>query len=113
MKTLSKKLVAVYGINEDGSVVKLNFDINDQNELVFQSKGLGKFIISYESDIKDKDDKDDPKKEENTKPESSKEEDTGFTDQLMNFLPWAAIIAVVAIGGGFFFIKWKNGARED
>ncbi|MCI9312838.1 MAG: hypothetical protein HFE68_05670 [Erysipelotrichaceae bacterium] len=108
-----KKLVAVYGINEDGSVVKLNFDINDQNELVFQSKGLGKFIISYESDIKDKDDKDDPKKEENTKPESSKEEDAGFTDQLMNFLPWAAIIAVAAIGGGFFFIKWKNGARED
>lgn len=108
-----KKLVAVYGFNEDGSVVKLNFEVNDKNEVVFKSEGLGKFIISYESEVKDAEEKPDQSKQEESKPPvTSNQEEAGLGEKLMDYLPLILVIVVVA-GAGGIFVVWNKHKNED
>jgi len=49
----NKKFDAIYVIREDGSIVKLASKINENNELVFEDNGLGKYLVSYKSDVYD------------------------------------------------------------
>lgn len=101
----NKKFVAIYGINEDGSVVKLNFDVNENNEVVFKDKGLGKYIISYDSGETEKEDQ---KDSDLSKP-SLEEEETSSTNVLQDYLPYVMIgFVIIVVAGGLFFIIRKK-----
>ena len=51
----NKKFDAIYSVELDGSIVKLDSKINENNEVIFENDGLGKYIISYKSDSTTKD----------------------------------------------------------
>lgn len=111
----NKKIVAIYGFNEDGSVVKLDYDLNDNNELVFHSQGLSKYIISYQSDEKESEDKIDPdsyKTDNESDPLLYEEEEPSFMDMLFGYLPYFGIILAL-VAGGFFFVWKKQKANEE
>lgn len=50
----NKKFEAIYAVRTDGSVVKLDSTV-ENNEASFESTGLEKYIIAYESDTPNKD----------------------------------------------------------
>ena len=71
----NKTFEAIYVIREDGSVVKLDSKVTE-NKIVFTSKGLGKYIVSYKSSSSNNDLNNDKKEEmkqnENTNEKKSK-----------------------------------------
>ena len=46
----NKALDAVYLVMEDGNLVKLSTKINSNNEAVFESTGLGKYLVVYKTE---------------------------------------------------------------
>lgn len=106
----NKTFVAVYQISEDGSIVRLNHELGENNELVFKSNGLGKYIISYQSEDADADaDTNQPTDDEVISSGNDSSEGNSFNDMIMDYLPYI-VIALVAVSGGvmFIFLKKKN-----
>ena len=103
----NKKFVAVYQITADGSIVRLNHELGENNELVFKSNGLGKYIISYQTDD-DANDTNVPTNEGITKPSMSEDESNSLGDTIMNYLPYIIGGLVIIIGGSMFFILKKK-----
>lgn len=102
----NKQFVAIYQISEDGSIVRLNHELGDNNELVFKSNGLGKYIVSYQSD-NDADAEDIDKDNEIVQPSNTENDENSFGDMIMDYLPYI-IIGIVIIGGGCLFIILKK-----
>ena len=106
----NKTFVAVYQISEDGSIVRLNHELGENNELVFKSNGLGKYIVSYQSEDADADaDTNQPTDDEVISSGNDSSEGNSFNDMIMDYLPYI-VIALVAVSGGvmFIFLKKKN-----
>lgn len=106
----NKTFVAVYQISEDGSIVRLNHELGENNELVFKSNGLGKYIVSYQSEDADADaDTNRPTDDEVISSGNDSSEGNSFNDMIMDYLPYI-VIALVAVSGGvmFIFLKKKN-----
>ena len=73
--------------------------MNDNKEIVFETKGLGKYIVSYKENH--------PDKEENTNNEQKPEE---IKEKKVNYLPYAlggGAILLLA-GAGYMLIGRKN-----
>ena len=102
----NKTFVAVYQISEDGSIVRLNHELGENNELVFKSNGLGKYIVSYQSEDADTNQ---PTDDEVISSGNDSSEGNSFNDMIMDYLPYI-VIALVAVSGGvmFIFLKKKN-----
>ena len=65
----NKEFDAIYVVREDGSIVKLNSKVNQNNEVIFEDNGLGKYIVSYKSAVSDnEEEKDDLEKKVNYVP---------------------------------------------
>lgn len=103
----NKKFVAIYQITADGSIVRLNHELGENNELVFKSNGLGKYIVSYQTDD-DANDTNVPTNEGITKPSMSEDESNSLGDTIMNYLPYIIGGLVIIIGGSMFFILKKK-----
>lgn len=102
----NKKFVAIYKINEDGSVVKLNFDVNENNEVVFKDKGLGKYIISYDTNQPEKEDQ---VENDISKPSLDNDDESSSTNIFQDYLPYIlGVFALFVVGGGIFFIVRKK-----
>jgi len=101
----NKQFDGVYVVRDDNSVVKLVYEINENGEVVFESDGLGKYIISY---------KDEETFENDTAPdvqeETKTEEKETQVEEKVNYIPYAiGISAVLLIGGSVCFaIRKKN-----
>lgn len=104
----NKTFVAVYQISEDGSIVRLNHELGENNELVFKSNGLGKYIVSYQSEDVDAD-TNQPTDDEVISSGNDSSEGNSFNDMIMDYLPYI-VVALVAVSGGamFIFLKKKN-----
>ncbi len=104
----NKTFVAVYQISEDGSIVRLNHELGENNELVFKSNGLGKYIVSYQSEDVDAD-TNQPTDNEVISSGNDSSEGNSFNDMIMDYLPYI-VVALVAVSGGamFIFLKKKN-----
>ena len=95
----SKKFEAIYVVREDGSVVKLDSSFNEDNNLVFEDEGLGKYIVSYESKSLAKNEKTNSKENIKENKKASQK----------NYLPYIlGGIGVLAIGGSYYYIAIKN-----
>ena len=92
----NKKFDAIYAIREDGSVVKLNYKVNENNELVFEDKGLGKYIISYKTELNDNSDNNDDKNNINVDEEPQK------TNYILYVVIGSSLVILFGIG---YFIK--------
>lgn len=95
-----KKFHALYVIREDGSVIELDVKVED-NEIVFEDKGLGKYIISYVSNQEEK-----PSTNQNT-PKPVETNDN--KEKTVNYIPYVlGGTAIVLVGGVIYFIKKKE-----
>lgn len=107
----NKKLVAVYCLNEDGSYVKLDYDINDDNEIVFHTRGLSRYIISYQSTEKetaeDTETKNDTNKRVDAQQPFMEEEETSFMDNVYIIIPYIMIGAIL-VAGGILIVTFKK-----
>lgn len=103
-----KKFVAIYGVNVDGSIVKLNYDINDDNEAVFHCQGFSSYILSYQSE--EKIDSDTVKNDDHSSSDlvHYEEQTNSVMDTLSGYLPYFAVILAVAAGGFLFFTYKKH-----
>ncbi len=96
----NKKFEAIYAIRDDGSVVKLNYTINENNEIEFKDNGLGKYIISYKTETTDN-------TNNNDKNDNNMEEEP---TQKTNYILYIAIGAssVILFGIGYSINKSKK-----
>ena len=87
----------VFVVRKDGSVVKLDSKVNEKGEVVFTDNGLGKYIISYKTEVVD------IKDEDNLDEKKVKEEKT-------NYMPYivGGIIALLAGCTVLYFIIGKR-----
>ena len=91
----NKKFDAIYVIRPDGSVVKLNSQINENNELVFEDNGLGTYIVSY--------------KDENVNKEENIENMVEKENKKINIIPYIiGIITIIFISFIIYIMKKKN-----
>ena len=93
---------AIYVLKDDGSVVKLNARIVN-NEIIFENHGLGKYLVSYKSNNANSND---------TLKEEEKENNTVLTEETnekkTNYLLYAiATTFILLIGGTVIFIIKK------
>lgn len=82
----NQRLKGVYAVREDGSVVSLVSKINKNGEVVFESDGLGKYLISYEEETKEED-----------KDEKPMENNPITEDKTSNHIPLYAIGATATL----------------
>ncbi len=103
----NKQFVAIYQITADGSIVRLNHELGENNELVFKSNGLGKYIVSYQTDDA-ANDTNTPTNDGITKPSMSEDDNSSFGDMIMDYLPFIIGGLVIVVGGSMFFILKKK-----
>ncbi len=98
----NKKFDAIYVVREDGSVVKLDSKVNN-NEVTFEDSGLGKYIISYKTDASDKEEK--PNTNDDTKLEEKETE-----EKSVNYIPFIVGGGVILLIGGVMHlvVRKKN-----
>lgn len=99
----NKKFDAVYVVRDDGSVVKLNSKVIN-NEVIFEDSGLGTYIIAYKSDDEEKADTD-----TNIENPTDKNE----TEEKFNYIPYVVGFYVVGfsillVGGAIYIIVRKK-----
>lgn len=101
----SKMFDGVYAVRIDDSVVKLDYEINDNNEVVFKENGLNRYIIAYRIESNNNSEDNGPEIVDNYK-----DNDTS-TDKKddKNYVPYIfiGVIVMILIAGWFFIIK-KN-----
>lgn len=103
----NKQFVAIYQITEDGNIVRLNHELGDNNELVFKSNGLGKYIVSYQSD-NEADAGDINKGNEIVQPSNTDSDENSFGDMMMDYLPYIVGGIVIIAGFSMFYVLKKK-----
>ncbi len=93
----NKKFDGVYAVRIDGSVFKLDYKINDNNEVVFKENGLNRYIIAY----KTKSDNDDSSIiDDDEDIDNNLEKNDNYTKYI-----FIGVFAILTIAGVFFVIK--------
>ncbi len=98
----NKKFDAIYVIRENGSVIKLDSKVNN-SEVVFEDKGLGKYIVSYKSGDSNSN------INVNTNSNDTKLKDMKEKEESINYIPYiAGGVAILLVGGVICFVVRKR-----
>ena len=85
----NKEFDAIYVVRDDGSTVKLNARVTN-NELVFEDSGLGKYIVAYKSSTEEK-------------------TNTNQEEKSVNYIPYiVGGLTILLVGGVIYFIIRKK-----
>ena len=102
-----KEFDKLYVVRPDNSVVELNAKVNENNEVVFEDDGLGKYIISYKGDETTSNDK--VTKEKTVKNNNDK---TVKEKGIVSYLPYIIGIAVIILFIGVLVAVIKARIRD-
>ena len=95
----NKEFDAVYVVRDDGSVVKLDSKVTN-NEVEFEDSGLGKYIIAYKTDSEEK---------PNTNSNNTNIIENKDAESSVNYLPYIiGGVAILLVGGVIYFVVRKK-----
>jgi len=95
----NKEFDAIYVVRDDGSVVKLNSKVTN-NEVEFEDSGLGKYIIAYKTDSEEK---------PNTNSNNTNIIENKDAESSVNYLPYIiGGVAILLVGGVIYFVVRKK-----
>jgi len=97
----NKEFDAIYVVRDDGSVVKLDSKVTN-NEVEFEDSGLGKYIIAYKTDSEEK-------PNTNTNSNNTNVIENKDTENSVNYLPYIiGGVAILLVGGVIYFVVRKK-----
>jgi len=95
----NKEFDAIYVVRDDGSVVKLDSKVTN-NEVEFEDSGLGKYIIAYKTDSEEK---------PNTNSNNTNIIENKDAESSVNYLPYIiGGVAILLVGGVIYFVVRKK-----